>query len=129
MKSFLPSLLGRGEESDRGLAVRATGLGSRCKRPPGLGSAQICPLDWKTKFPSAVHPPQHSSGGSCQPGSNRCRFAPLADTSHRICWPRVPALSVVSNRRWSLSGDQTTFLMSPPAVSSLRGLPPSALET
>ena len=45
-------------------------------------SAQICPCDWKTKyFPSAVHLPQHSSGGLCHPGNNGCRFVPCVETS------------------------------------------------
>src|ERR1700747_2702731 len=41
----------------------------------------------------------------------------------------VPALSVLSNRKWLLSGDQVTFLMSPFTVSSLRASVPSALAT
>src|SRR5260370_32723793 len=41
----------------------------------------------------------------------------------------VPALSVLSNRRWLLSGDHVTFLMSPFTVSSLRASVPSALAT
>src|SRR5215471_627545 len=77
-------------------------------------------------LPPAAHLPQHSLGGSCHPASKRCRSAPLADTSQTSCWPRLPAVSEVSNRRWLLSIDHVTFLMSPFTLSSLRDSVPSA---
>src|ERR1700756_1030838 len=79
-------------------------------------------------FPSVVHLPQHSSGGSCQPASKRCRSVPPADTSQASCRPRVPAVSEVSNRKLLLSSDHVTFLMSPFTLSSLRDSVPSAFE-
>src|SRR5271167_3710854 len=112
--SFLPSLLGSADDNDSGLEVNPTGLGSDCRKPPLCGSAQIWFFDWKTKyFPSGVHLPQHSSGGSCQPGSRRCKSVPVTDTSQASCWPMLPALSELSNRKCPLSGDHVTFLMSP----------------
>src|SRR5262249_31345948 len=84
-------------------------------------------FDWKMKyFPSAVHLPQHSSGGSCQPASKRCRSVPSADASQASCWPRVPAVSEVSNRKWLLSSDHVAFLMSPFTLTSFRDSVPSA---
>src|SRR5215472_18332630 len=77
-------------------------------------------------FPSAVHLPQHSSGGSCQPASKRRTSALFADTSQTSCWPRLPAVSEVSNRKWLLSSDHVTFLISPVMLTTLRDSVPSA---
>jgi hypothetical protein len=45
-------------------------------------NAQILPTDAKTKYlPSAVHLPQHSSAGVCQPGNRGCSPVPFTETS------------------------------------------------
>src|SRR5215472_5932582 len=77
-------------------------------------------------FPSAVHLPQHSSGPPCHPASKRCSFSPPIDTSQISCWPRLPAVSEVLNRKWLLSGQYVTFLISPFMLSSFRDSVPSA---
>src|SRR5580765_3707464 len=124
--SFLPSLLGKGDDNVIGLEVKAMGFGFEPKIPLPLGSVQICPCDWNTKyFPSAVHLPQHSSGGLCQPSSNGCRPVPSAETSRSTCSPTVPAVSEESNCSRELSGDHVTFRMSPFTPTNLRDSEPS----
>src|SRR5579863_211538 len=130
MNSFLPSLLGSGEERLNGLDVSANGAGSERKRPELAAAAQICPCDWKMKyFPSAVHLPQHSSGGLCSPTKSGRSPVPSMATSRSICCPMVPAVSEESNRKRRLSGDQVRLLMSPVMLTILCGSVPSAFAT
>src|ERR1700751_5444164 len=77
-------------------------------------------------LPSAVHLPQHSSGGSCQPASKPPRSTLFADSSQTRCWTRLPGVSEVSNRKWLLSSDHVTFLISPVILTTLRDSVPSA---
>src|SRR5215472_3191314 len=96
------------------------------RRPPLSGRAQIWPWDQKTKlFPSAVHLPQHSLGGLCQPASKGCRFVPWADTSQS---DRAPVLgSYTYNRSRPPSGDHAGLNAEPTTETSLRDSVPSLL--
>src|SRR6516165_11100727 len=115
--SFFPSLLGIGVDNDIGLEVSCIGEGERSKKVV-LGNAQTWLADWNTKYsPSAVHRPQHSSGGLCQPASSRRRSLPFIETSQNSCWPTVCELS---NRNRGPSGDHTIELISPATDESLR---------